>query len=320
MAAHRRRDPAARPIPDPGSTALRGAVARLLPVLSRAVDGAVLLPDGGIPVGRLPRGMPDRAEAAASGTGVLGLRGIGRAEELPRPLRASPTCVDAGSVRSSCARESWPCVRALLHRATRGPEAVPAPQLPPAPPGIHGGTLGASAFVRALGLDSPGIDRGGATRLSALRRLHGERAGLRDDPRGPGIGPLGHPPSRSRAPRSTCCWRVWTLAFFLIFKDVWEYHYVMLLPVVTALGLARVPGGPLDGPASRAADAVHPLLRIRMRQEACPREQTSCTTRRRRSRPPCCSCGRCGRRLRLRRLLRLLRLGRRLAVVPSSRS
>jgi hypothetical protein len=25
------------------------------------------------------------------------------------------------------------------------------------------------------------------------------------------------------------------LAFFLVFKDVWEYHYVMLLPVLTAL-------------------------------------------------------------------------------------
>ncbi len=28
---------------------------------------------------------------------------------------------------------------------------------------------------------------------------------------------------------------VWILTFFLIYKDVWEYHYVMLLPVVAAL-------------------------------------------------------------------------------------
>ncbi|MBK8230078.1 MAG: DUF2029 domain-containing protein [Candidatus Eisenbacteria bacterium] len=37
---------------------------------------------------------------------------------------------------------------------------------------------------------------------------------------------------------------LWTLAFFLVFKDIWEYHYVMLLPVVFALALrgpARAP-------------------------------------------------------------------------------
>jgi hypothetical protein len=30
---------------------------------------------------------------------------------------------------------------------------------------------------------------------------------------------------------------VWTAAFFLVFKSVWEYHHVMLLPAVTALYL-----------------------------------------------------------------------------------
>jgi len=30
---------------------------------------------------------------------------------------------------------------------------------------------------------------------------------------------------------------LWVLAFFLIFKDVWEYHYVMLLPVLSVLAL-----------------------------------------------------------------------------------
>ncbi len=37
---------------------------------------------------------------------------------------------------------------------------------------------------------------------------------------------------------------LWTLAFFLVFKDIWEYHYVMLLPVVFLLALrgsARAP-------------------------------------------------------------------------------
>jgi hypothetical protein len=40
----------------------------------------------------------------------------------------------------------------------------------------------------------------------------------------------------SRAPhRRTLDLALWTTAFFLIFKSVWEYHYVMMLPVVTAL-------------------------------------------------------------------------------------
>jgi hypothetical protein len=31
---------------------------------------------------------------------------------------------------------------------------------------------------------------------------------------------------------------MWILTFFLVFEHIWEYHYVMLLPVVTALGLS----------------------------------------------------------------------------------
>jgi len=38
---------------------------------------------------------------------------------------------------------------------------------------------------------------------------------------------------------------LWTLAFFLVFKDVWEYHYVMLLPVVFLLALGGAPRAPL---------------------------------------------------------------------------
>jgi hypothetical protein len=31
---------------------------------------------------------------------------------------------------------------------------------------------------------------------------------------------------------------LWTLAFFITYKDIWESHYVMLLPIVTAIGLS----------------------------------------------------------------------------------
>ena len=38
---------------------------------------------------------------------------------------------------------------------------------------------------------------------------------------------------------------LWTLAFFLIFKDIWEYHYVMLLPIIVSLALRGSPRVPL---------------------------------------------------------------------------
>jgi hypothetical protein len=41
---------------------------------------------------------------------------------------------------------------------------------------------------------------------------------------------------RSRAPLEELL-ALWVLAFFLVFKDIWEYHYVMLLPVLTLLYL-----------------------------------------------------------------------------------
>jgi hypothetical protein len=37
---------------------------------------------------------------------------------------------------------------------------------------------------------------------------------------------------------------LWTTAFFCIYKDIWEYHHVMLLPVLVAMALrhrTRVP-------------------------------------------------------------------------------
>jgi hypothetical protein len=38
---------------------------------------------------------------------------------------------------------------------------------------------------------------------------------------------------------------LWTLAFFLFFKDIWEYHHVMLLPVIYVLALTGPPRWPL---------------------------------------------------------------------------
>ncbi len=104
----------------------------------------------------------------------------------------------------------------------------------PLPPGVHGGTLGASALVRMLGWLLPESIAG---RLLDFRIFDVY---------------LGNVPvfiwqiavlavaawATLRRPRGPIQIDVsiWVLAFFLIFKDVWEYHYVMLLPVVTALG------------------------------------------------------------------------------------
>jgi hypothetical protein len=49
---------------------------------------------------------------------------------------------------------------------------------------------------------------------------------------------------RSRAPLvEILC--LWVLAFFLSYKEIWEYHYVMLLPVLTVLYLRRGSAFPL---------------------------------------------------------------------------
>ncbi len=108
--------------------------------------------------------------------------------------------------------------------------------LRPLPPNIHGGTLGASALIRLLGWTLPAD-------------LAGRRIALG-----------GHDVSWGNIPVlasgflifAVALWVVlrhgrkipldlqiglWVLCFFLIFKDVWEYHYVMLLPVITAIAL-----------------------------------------------------------------------------------
>lgn len=110
--------------------------------------------------------------------------------------------------------------------------------LRPLPPDVHGGTLGASALIRLLGWTLPaGI---AAKRVAFAGRdvawgnipvlLWGLLVFaaafwivLRRGRKAPLDLQLG----------------LWVLCFFLIFKDIWEYHYVMLLPVITALALER---------------------------------------------------------------------------------
>ncbi len=107
----------------------------------------------------------------------------------------------------------------------------------PLPPNIHGGTLGGSALVRLLGWTMPAEIAGKRLVLGAHDVFVGNLPVL-------GV---------SAIVLALALWAVvrrgdrtpiqlqlalWVLCFFLIFKDIWEYHYVMLLPVVTALALA----------------------------------------------------------------------------------
>ena len=107
----------------------------------------------------------------------------------------------------------------------------------PLPPGVLGGSLGASAFVRMLGWLLP---QAVADRLLDFKVFDVYLGNV------PVFivdllvvaGALWSTFGRRRAAALHIDLSIWTLAFFLVFQDVWEYHYVMLLPVVTALGLA----------------------------------------------------------------------------------
>jgi hypothetical protein len=107
----------------------------------------------------------------------------------------------------------------------------------PLPPSIHGGTLGLSALVRLLGWSLPAD-------LAGKRMAFGSHDVS-----------VGNLPVFvvGMAVLSAALWAVmrhgkktpmdlqfslWVLCFFLIFKDIWEYHYVMLLPIVTAISLS----------------------------------------------------------------------------------
>ena len=110
--------------------------------------------------------------------------------------------------------------------------------LSPLPPGVHGGTLGAAAFVRLLSWSLPESIAGILLDFKIFDVYLGNV-------------PVFLATFAVAGASGWATWRggreaampallsLWTLAFFLIFKDVWEYHYVMLLPVVTALALAH---------------------------------------------------------------------------------
>lgn len=106
--------------------------------------------------------------------------------------------------------------------------------LEPFQPGAMSGTFGFHAFVKEISLAALG------------------QAGLRRIALGPADVALANVPVvlamgavlavallaswRSRAPLAELLC-LWVLAFFLSYKEIWEYHYVMLLPVLTVLSL-----------------------------------------------------------------------------------
>lgn len=107
----------------------------------------------------------------------------------------------------------------------------------PLPPGVHGGTLGAAAFVRLLGWSLPPTLAG--RRLDfGIFDVFGGNVPLFGMAFAILAVTIWAVIRHGRCGNQNLQLSLWTLAFFLIFKDVWEYHYVMLLPVVTALGLA----------------------------------------------------------------------------------
>lgn len=106
----------------------------------------------------------------------------------------------------------------------------------PLPPGVHGGTLGASALVRTVSWLLPESIAGRLLDFRVFDVFLGNTPVFAWQ-----IGVIAAAAwatlRRPGAPLNLQL-ALWVLAFFLIFKDVWEYHYVMLLPVVTLLGLA----------------------------------------------------------------------------------
>jgi hypothetical protein len=106
----------------------------------------------------------------------------------------------------------------------------------PLPPGVHGGTLGTSALIRMLGWCLPETISGRLLDFRIFDVYVGNVPAL-------GVSALVVMATlwatlvRGRRSPINLQIALWILAFFLVFKDIWEYHYVMLLPVVTAIGL-----------------------------------------------------------------------------------
>lgn len=109
--------------------------------------------------------------------------------------------------------------------------------LRPFPPAVYDGTLGASAFVRLIGWSLP-------AEVAGRRLVFGSRDIYAGNLPIFAVNALIVAVTlwivlrRGRRMPLDLQMSLWLLAFFLTFKDIWEYHYVMLLPVVSALGLA----------------------------------------------------------------------------------
>lgn len=186
------------------------------------------LPDrsGGAGFERPPRGAPFWAWA-----GSVGLKSYPALFALPYAMRRwwRPIFLCAGAVVAASAPYF------ALHPPDVGQFLTM--NFRPLTPRVFGGALGLSAFMRLLGWSLP---QSFTAHRFALGNLDVYGANV----------PIVIVNALLVGTSAWATWRygrkggmnlqlaLWTFTFFLIFSDVWEYHYVMLLPAVTAIGLS----------------------------------------------------------------------------------
>lgn len=115
--------------------------------------------------------------------------------------------------------------------------------LTPLPPVLYPGTYGMVSLVRGLTAVFLGARAGSEISAFGLALYPGSLAVYAWSALVFGTSLL----ATARLSRSTLLegLSIWILTFFLVFKDVWEYHHVMLLPVLFVLALRGPARGPL---------------------------------------------------------------------------
>jgi hypothetical protein len=106
----------------------------------------------------------------------------------------------------------------------------------PLAPRVHYGTLGTAGLIRLLGWYLP---QSFASRVITIggRPFHLGNAPMMAVSFGVIVLSL-WANWRWRRSEMNLQLTLWMLAFFIVFKDIWESHYIMLLPIVTAVGLS----------------------------------------------------------------------------------
>lgn len=106
----------------------------------------------------------------------------------------------------------------------------------PLAPRVHGGTLGMAGLVRLIGWHLP---ESIASQRITIGRFDGAVGNIPMFAMSFFVVLLSMWATwKYRRSEMNLQLTLWTLAFFIVFKDIWESHYVMLLPFVTAIGLA----------------------------------------------------------------------------------